>query len=334
MQKMWIQVAGKDEESKELSQMQVNEMEEEKMILNLDVKKIKPDKDQPRKTFDEESLKFLAESILGNGLITPIDVDEDYVLIDGERRLRAHKIAGLKTIPCRIVKLKKDKTKRLKRQLIADLQDEGIPSAERYEAIVRLWRLECPNEKPQSASNAEWCKNIGLNPRSFRNAYEYVIDKEQDSNQVKGFSAGSWQYVRSLPKEEREEIKKELKGTDEPMMKIIEQKKEEIKERKTLEELKNKQRIIKKERENEVKIRKSEEAFSELKNRIDNQTRELQKMIVVIKMVRKIKKFYFSKPKEKENFFRFLEGTINQFEKYLNELKKLKDNVEIEIIRE
>ena len=73
------------------------------------ISEIKPDKEQPRKTFEDESLKFLSESILSNGLITPIDIDEDGMIIDGERRWRAHKIAGLKEIEVRVVKLNKDK---------------------------------------------------------------------------------------------------------------------------------------------------------------------------------------------------------------------------------
>ena len=112
------------------------------------INEIKPDKEQPRKTFEDESLKFLSESILSNGLITPIDIDEDGIIIDGERRYRAYKLAGLKEIEVRVVKLKKDKVQRLKRQLISDLLDDKIPTEESYEAIVKLWKMECQGILP------------------------------------------------------------------------------------------------------------------------------------------------------------------------------------------
>lgn len=64
--------------------------------------KIEPNKDQPRKNFDEEALQELAESIKKHGLISPILVQEKkdrYVIIAGERRWRAAKLAGLKEVP-------------------------------------------------------------------------------------------------------------------------------------------------------------------------------------------------------------------------------------------
>ena len=134
------------------------------------ISEIKPDKEQPRKTFEDESLKFLSESILSNGLITPIDIDEDGIIIDGERRYKAHKLAGLKEIEVRVVKLKKDKVQRLKRQLISDLLDDKIPTEESYEAIVKLWKMVCPNEVYSSAISASFCKEIGLSQRLLRHA--------------------------------------------------------------------------------------------------------------------------------------------------------------------
>jgi len=64
----------------------------------IEVSKIKPDPNQPRKTFDEDKLKYLAESILSNGLLKPIEIDENNIIIDGERRWRASKIAELKEV--------------------------------------------------------------------------------------------------------------------------------------------------------------------------------------------------------------------------------------------
>lgn len=127
-------------------------------LKELNVSDIKPDKNQPRKSFDDESLQHLAESILSNGLLNPIEVDENNIITDGERRWKAHKLAKIKTIIVRIVP-NKDKTEKLRRQLIFTLQDEEIPTEEKEESLVKLWNLEIPNQTPSSAITADWCKN-------------------------------------------------------------------------------------------------------------------------------------------------------------------------------
>lgn len=71
-------------------------------IKEIDVELIKANPNQPRKVFDEERLKELSESIKRHGLLQPVtvmqDEEDNYILVAGERRLRAHKLAGLPTI--------------------------------------------------------------------------------------------------------------------------------------------------------------------------------------------------------------------------------------------
>ena len=72
-------------------------------ILYIDINNIKPNSAQPRIHFDEEKLNELAGSIQTNGVIQPLIVREGsngYELVAGERRWRASRIAGLKTVPC------------------------------------------------------------------------------------------------------------------------------------------------------------------------------------------------------------------------------------------
>ena len=69
--------------------------------MKIEIKAIRPNPKQPRKDFDPDALMGLAESIKEHGLIQPIIVEEakgGYVLVSGERRLRAHKLLGLKSI--------------------------------------------------------------------------------------------------------------------------------------------------------------------------------------------------------------------------------------------
>ena len=72
----------------------------------IEISQIRPNPYQPRRSFDETKLAELAESIKTHGVFTPILVKvavQGYELIAGERRLRAAKLAGLKTIPAIIV---------------------------------------------------------------------------------------------------------------------------------------------------------------------------------------------------------------------------------------
>ena len=75
----------------------------EKVYKQIDINKIEANENQPRKVFDDEKIEELATSIKENGLIQPIIVrkyNRNYQIIAGERRFRACKLAGLKTIPC------------------------------------------------------------------------------------------------------------------------------------------------------------------------------------------------------------------------------------------
>ncbi len=176
--------------------------------MKVKLSEIKPDKEQPRKTFEDEKLQFLSESILSNGLITPIDIDEDGIIIDGERRWRAHKLAGLKEIEVRVVKLKKDKVQRLKMQLISDIQNDDVPTGERYEAIVRLWKM-MSNSGPELLVS-EFAKQLGIAENTVRSALDYCDFAEQEPELAKSVSPHIISETKSLPKEEREEIKKEF----------------------------------------------------------------------------------------------------------------------------
>ena len=74
-------------------------------IQMLEIELVSPDPAQPRKTFDEQSLNHLAQSIVEHGILQPITVrksENGYIIIMGERRFRASKLAGLTTIPAMV----------------------------------------------------------------------------------------------------------------------------------------------------------------------------------------------------------------------------------------
>ena len=71
-------------------------------VFEVKINDVEPNAGQPRKVFDQERLQALAESIKEHGVVQPIIVKQEgsrYVIVAGERRWRASKLAGLKTIP-------------------------------------------------------------------------------------------------------------------------------------------------------------------------------------------------------------------------------------------
>ena len=113
-----------------------------KSIKELSVENINPGRFQPRTNFDEEKLSELTNSIKNHGVLSPILVREvglnKYEVIAGERRLRASKNAGLKTIPA-LVDQKQDKDA-LESALIENLQREDLNAVEEARGYDRLKR--------------------------------------------------------------------------------------------------------------------------------------------------------------------------------------------------
>ena len=114
-------------------------------VLSVSVSLIDPKMDQPRRTFDSESLAGLADSISANGVLQPILVrktDDRYEIIAGERRFRASKLAGLSEIP--VIVLEADDLAAAKFALIENLQREDLnpyEEARAYSMLMKEYRL-------------------------------------------------------------------------------------------------------------------------------------------------------------------------------------------------
>ena len=123
-----------DTKISELSEKE-QEFEGEKVEL-IKITKIEPNRDQPRKKFDEEKLEELANSIKQYGVIQPIIVmpkDDYYQIVAGERRWRASKKAGLTEMPC----LVRTKTEQENREiaLIENIQRENLNPIEKARGL-------------------------------------------------------------------------------------------------------------------------------------------------------------------------------------------------------
>jgi ParB family chromosome partitioning protein len=111
-------------------------------VVTIPLNKIKPNRFQPRKKFNEEKLKELADSIKRHGLAQPILVAEsvvpgEYEIIAGERRVRASKLVGNKDIRA-IVKRSTDDKQRFDLALIENIQRENLDAIEEAKAFKRL----------------------------------------------------------------------------------------------------------------------------------------------------------------------------------------------------
>jgi ParB family chromosome partitioning protein len=118
-------------------------------VFWIEVEKIQPNPYQPRKEFNEDALKSLAESIRQYGVLQPLVVTRNeverhdggletrYELIAGERRLRASKLIGLKTVPA-VIRAEQDGRMKLEIAIIENLQREDLNAIDRAKALQQL----------------------------------------------------------------------------------------------------------------------------------------------------------------------------------------------------
>ena len=112
----------------------------QKDILKIDIDKIEANSNQPRKKFDDDKLKSLAESIKENGILQPIlvrEIEKDrYQIVAGERRFRAAKMAGLEKISVFIKEIEDEKITEI--ALIENLQREDLNPIEEAKGYISL----------------------------------------------------------------------------------------------------------------------------------------------------------------------------------------------------
>ena len=117
----------------------LNEDKTNDHIEIIDINLISPKEDQPRKHFDEDSLKELASSIETHGIIQPIILrkkQEKYEIVAGERRWRASKVLGLKEIPSIVRSIDEETASKI--SLIENIQRENLNPIEEARAYKKL----------------------------------------------------------------------------------------------------------------------------------------------------------------------------------------------------
>lgn len=111
----------------------------ENEVTYLKINEVEPNRNQPRKDFDEEKLLQLSQSIKQHGIVQPIIVRKEmgtYTIVAGERRWRAARLAGLETVP--VIVGEYDDRKVMEVALIENLQREDLNPLEESEAYEKL----------------------------------------------------------------------------------------------------------------------------------------------------------------------------------------------------
>ena len=153
-------------------------------VTKIPISKIKKNPHQPRKQFDSASLSELSDSIKEKGVVTPITVrmnDENYILIAGERRLRASKLANKKHIPAYILDVTNE-SDMMEVALIENIQRENLNPIEESEAYAVL-------QSEFNLSQNQIAKTVGKNRSTITNALRLLqlpseIKKSLQSNEI------------------------------------------------------------------------------------------------------------------------------------------------------
>lgn len=170
-------------------------------VVELKINDISPNTDQPRKKFDDEALNELAASIKENGVIQPIIVtrkEKGYVIVAGERRWRAARIAGLKVIPAIIRELSNQQI--MEQALIENLQREDLNPLEEAYAMDNLL-------KTHKMSQEALAKKLGKPRATIANTVRLInIDESLQDFIINGdLSAGHAKAILALknPEDQR-----------------------------------------------------------------------------------------------------------------------------------
>ena len=139
-----------------------NDTEDNNEVVSLKISQIEPNRSQPRKSFDDDALQELAQSISAHGVLQPILVRPQiyggYQIVAGERRYRASRLAGLTEIPAIIRELSDSETMQI--ALIENLQRRDLSALEEAQGYQTLM-------KEYGFSQEEVARTVGLKDKNF-----------------------------------------------------------------------------------------------------------------------------------------------------------------------
>jgi len=180
-------------------------------VMNISVDRIDRNPEQPRKEFSEEELQDLAQSIREHGILQPLLVTKNgdrFVLIAGERRLRASKRAGLKEVPC-LVHAEVTNKEQLELAIIENVQREDLNPIEQALAYKKL-------HDEFGMSHEEIAKAVGKERPSISNAIR-VLNLPEEMQKAMRENKLQYGHARALlgvadQNEQKEMFYKMLEG--------------------------------------------------------------------------------------------------------------------------
>ena len=169
-------------------------------IIYLRPDELQPNPVQPRKSFDDEALRELSESIKTYGILNPLTVrlrQGRYELVAGERRLRAAKLAGLRELPCILLEINMEDAGLI--ALVENLQRKDLDYVEEAEGLSRLIRMF-------GLSQEEAARRIGKSQSAVANKLRLLRlgDDMLQRLRENGLSERHGRALLRLPHEQRE----------------------------------------------------------------------------------------------------------------------------------
>lgn len=178
----------------------LDQLDQMSSIVQVPIEKLEPNPHQPRKQFNDETLRELADSIRERGIIQPILAEDrgdgSYVIIAGERRFRAARLAGLDLVP--VISQEFTKEEKLEIALIENIQREDLNPIDEARAIQNALDLS-------GVTQEQLAKRLGKSRSAVANSVRLLrLNTEmQDALAVGRLTAGHARQLIAVDSEER-----------------------------------------------------------------------------------------------------------------------------------
>lgn len=147
-------------------------------IVKIPIDKLESDPSQPRQKFYEDELKELAQNIKSEGVINPIEIDDNNIIITGERRWRAAKMAGLTVVPCFVNKISPPR-ERFKHQLSENIHHNtmsDLDTAMALDKVLKDYGLVSPGDS-KTGSGGRNDKGVSWLSEELGKSRGYIDEK-------------------------------------------------------------------------------------------------------------------------------------------------------------
>lgn len=176
------------------------------MIQQIEIAKIQFDPTQPRKFIDQEKVKGMAQSILAQGVINPIEIDKDFRIVTGELRYRATKEAGLTEIPCKVIEVSDED--RFERQVIENVHHNTMSSWDTAKSLEKLLSSYHARASHNDTGISQLARKLGKSEGWIRESLSLLEASKEVQEAIKENKISKRQY-RDL-KSENKEVQKTL----------------------------------------------------------------------------------------------------------------------------